>query len=98
MLSPLPLESTMPPQGLASTVQIEKGEWGTNLVDSWNRRTLTLTDTEARLLEMWDGSTDAAQVAKQAQAAGIPIDGGQVTVFLLRLASGGATRVDGAGH
>lgn len=75
--------------GLKPTVKLESGPTGSRLVDSVSGRSLALSDTEAMLLEFWDGTADVAALVKAAGAASLALDAPQVAVFMTRLTKAG---------
>ncbi len=75
--------------GLKSSVKLETGANGSRLVDAATGRTLALSDTEAMLLEFWDGSPDAGALVKAATDASLSLEPHQVAVFFTRLSKAG---------
>ncbi len=75
--------------GLKPTVKLESGPNGSRLVDSVTGRALALSDTEAMLLEFWDGTADVGALVKAATEASLSLDASQVAVFMTRLTKAG---------
>lgn len=79
--------------GLKTTVKLETGDSGSRLVDSATGRSLVLSDTEALLLEFWDGTADPEGLARAAGNASLSLAPYQVAVFLTRLNKAGFIEV-----
>lgn len=59
------------------------------LLDSATGRSIVLSETEAMLLEFWDGTSDTASVVRAAQEASLRVDPYQAAIFLTRLGKSG---------
>ena len=79
----------MPTPGLKATVKLESGSSGAKLVDSATGRSLALSVMEAKVLALWDGTSDVAKLTQAAKSAGMSIEVHQVSVLMTRLNKAG---------
>jgi tetratricopeptide (TPR) repeat protein len=71
---------------LRSNLELEATTYGRRLVDRVTGAMLPLSDLEAKLLQQWNGSWSAVQLAAQLHARGVEVEAAQGAAFFKRLA------------
>lgn len=76
-------------RGFKPTVALTTDWANAEITDSASKRSLKLTGTEARVLQLFDGTQSAQELALQASVEGLIIDPPTITALLDRLKSAG---------
>lgn len=71
--------------GLKSSIELESGLTGPQLVDRQTGQTLALSQTEAQLLGLWDGEQTATALSARLFVEGLDVEPWQVEQFFARL-------------
>lgn len=76
----------MPLPGLKTSIELEPGPTSPQLVDRETAQRLAITDTEARVLNLWDGEQTATSLSAKLFVEGVDVEPWQVEQFFARLA------------
>ena len=76
----------MPLPGLKSSIELESGPTGLQLIDRTTGQKLPISETESRLLAHWDGALTATALSARLFVEGMDVEPWQVEQFFGRLA------------
>ncbi len=72
--------------GLKSSIELEQGPAGPQLIDRASGQKLPISEMESRVLSLWDGAQTATTLSARLFVEGIDIEPWQVEQFFVRLA------------
>ena len=76
----------VPLPGFKPSIELESGAAGPHLVDRTTGQTIALSQTESRLLSLWDGAQTATALSARLFVEGLDVEPWQVEQFFGRLA------------